>query len=376
MKTNKIKLITLVGTRPEIIRLSRIITELDKFFDHTFIHTGQNFDFELNELFFKDLDLRLPDIYLECGGGNAANTIAQVIKKSDEVYSDLNPDALLILGDTNSSLAAIPAKRRKIPIFHMEAGNRSYDQRVPEEINRKIVDHISDINLPYTQIARDYLIAEGINPETIIKTGSPLDEVIHYYRDKIDSSSILEEMKIEPKKYLLVSSHREENIDYDNFFTFVELLNGLAKKFNFPILLSTHPRTKKRIEKENIKFNKLVRLHKPFSFTDYCKLQIESRAVLSDSGSITEESSILNFPALNLRETHERPEGFEEGSVILTGLKLDNVLLGIEILDEYENDLRQLNKVKDYNSLNLSLKIPRIILSYIDYVNNYTWKKK
>ena len=376
MKTNKIKLITLVGTRPEIIRLSRIITELDKFFDHTFIHTGQNFDFELNELFFKDLDLRLPDIYLECGGGNAANTIAEVIKKSDEVYSDLNPDALLILGDTNSSLAAIPAKRRKIPIFHMEAGNRSYDQRVPEEINRKIVDHISDINLPYTQIARDYLIAEGINPETIIKTGSPLDEVIHYYRDKIDSSSILEEMKIEPKKYLLVSSHREENIDYDNFFTFVELLNELAKKFNFPILLSTHPRTKKRIEKENIKFNELVKLHKPFSFTDYCKLQIESRAVLSDSGSITEESSILNFPALNLRETHERPEGFEEGSVILTGLKLDNVLLGIEILDEYENDLRQLNKVKDYNSLNLSLKIPRIILSYIDYVNNYTWKKK
>ncbi len=375
MNKNQTKLITLVGTRPEIIRLSRIIVELDKFFDHTFIHTGQNFDFELNELFFKDLDLRQPDIYLECGGGNAAETIAEVIKKSDNVYSKLDPDALLVLGDTNSSLAAIPAKRRKIPIFHMEAGNRSFDQRVPEEINRKIVDHISDINLPYTQIARDYLIREGLSPDTIIKTGSPLDEVINYYKDKIDSSTILDQLKIKPGNYFLVSAHREENIDYENFFVFTELLNGLANELNLPILVSTHPRTRIRIEKEKIRFHDLVELHKPFSFTDYCKLQLESKAVLSDSGSITEESSILGFPALNLREAHERPEGFEEGTVIMTGLKINNVLKGLDILEEYEKDRRQIYKVEDYKSLNLSLKIPRIILSYIDYVNKFTWKK-
>ena len=375
MNKNQIKLITLVGTRPEIIRLSRIIVELDKFFDHTFIHTGQNFDFELNELFFKDLDLRQPDVYLECGGGNAAETIAEVIKKSDNVYSKLDPDALLILGDTNSSLAAIPAKRRKIPIFHMEAGNRSFDQRVPEEINRKIVDHISDINLPYTQIARDYLIREGLSPDTIIKTGSPLDEVINYYKDKIDSSTILDQLKIKPGNYFLVSAHREENIDYENFFVFTELLNGLANELNLPILVSTHPRTRIRIEKEKIRFHDLVELHKPFSFTDYCKLQLESKAVLSDSGSITEESSILSFPALNLREAHERPEGFEEGAVIMTGLKINNVLKGLDILEEFEKDRRQIDKVEDYKSLNLSLKIPRIILSYIDYVNKFTWKK-
>ncbi len=375
MNKNQIKLITLVGTRPEIIRLSRIIVELDKFFDHTFIHTGQNFDFELNELFFKDLDLRQPDVYLECGGGNAAETIAEVIKKSDNVYSKLDPDALLILGDTNSSLAAIPAKRRKIPIFHMEAGNRSFDQRVPEEINRKIVDHISDINLPYTQIARDYLIREGLSPDTIIKTGSPLDEVINYYKDKIDSSTILDQLKIKPGNYFLVSAHREENIDYENFFVFTKLLNGLANELNLPILVSTHPRTRIRIEKEKIRFHDLVELHKPFSFTDYCKLQLESKAVLSDSGSITEESSILSFPALNLREAHERPEGFEEGAVIMTGLKINNVLKGLDILEEFEKDRRQIDKVEDYKSLNLSLKIPRIILSYIDYVNKFTWKK-
>ena len=376
MKLRKLKLTTIVGTRPEIIRLSRTLNELDQNFEHTLVHTGQNFDYELNELFFNDLDIREPDIFLNCAADTPAKVIANVIEKSDSFFSEHPQDALLILGDTNSSLAAISAKRRKIPIFHMEAGNRSFDQRVPEEINRKLVDHISDINLPYTSIAKDYLIAEGLKPEYIIKTGSPLDEVINYYKPKINKSKILSELKLEPKKFFLVSAHREENIETNNFFKLAKILNSLAEEYSLPILVSTHPRTKKKIEKEKIKFHKLIRLHKPLSFTDYSKLQTEAKVVLSDSGSITEESSILNFPALNIREAHERPEGFEEGSVIMTGIDLNRILSVIEILkNQSQGKERMLRLVQDYSSPNLSKKIVRIILSYTDYVNTNIWKK-
>jgi len=376
MKIKKIKLTTIVGTRPEIVRLSRTINELDLNFEHTLVHTGQNFDYELNEVFFDDLNIRKPDVFLNCAAKTPAKAIANVIEKSDSFFSKHPQDALLILGDTNSSLAAISAKRRKIPIFHMEAGNRSFDQRVPEEINRKIVDHISDINLPYTSIAKDYLIAEGLKPEFIIKTGSPLDEVINHYMPKINKSKILSELNLKKRKFFLVSAHREENIDTDNFFKLVEILNLLAKEYGLPILVSTHPRTKKKIEKEKIKFHKLIHLHKPLNFTDYSKLQLEAKVVLSDSGSVTEESSILNFPALNIREAHERPEGFEEGSVIMTGIDIDRILSGIKILEnQTRGKERMLKMVQDYSSPNLSKKIVRIILSYTDYVNANIWKK-
>jgi len=373
---NKLRVATIVGTRPEIIRLSRVIPKLDEHFQHTLVHTGQNYDYELNEIFFKDLSLRKPDIFLDASGDNAAQTIAKVIEKSDSFFSKHTQDAVLILGDTNSVLSAISAKRRKIPIFHMEAGNRSFDQRIPEEINRKIVDHISDINLPYTKIARDYLISEGIKPDQIIKTGSPLDEVINYYKEKINSSSILSDLELHENKFFLLSSHREENIDTDNFNKLIRLIEKLTEEFKLPILISTHPRTRKRIDKEKIDLPKLAIMHKPLSFSDYSKLQTTAKAVLSDSGSITEESSILNFPALNIRETHERPEGFEEAAVMMTGLEFDRVLGGIEILSKQDRGEKRLIKiVDDYLSPNLSEKIVRIILSYVNFINQRVWKK-
>ena len=373
---NKLRVATIVGTRPEIIRLSRVIPKLDEHFQHTLVHTGQNYDYELNEIFFKDLSLRKPDIFLDASGDNAAQTIAKVIEKSDSFFSKHTQDAVLILGDTNSVLSAISAKRRKIPIFHMEAGNRSFDERIPEEINRKIVDHISDINLPYTKIARDYLISEGIKPDQIIKTGSPLDEVINYYKEKINSSSILSDLELHENKFFLLSSHREENIDTDNFNKLIRLIEKLTEEFKLPILISTHPRTRKRIDKEKIDLPKLAIMHKPLSFSDYSKLQTTAKAVLSDSGSITEESSILNFPALNIRETHERPEGFEEAAVMMTGLEFDRVLGGIEILSKQDRGEKRLIKiVDDYLSPNLSEKIVRIILSYVNFINQRVWKK-
>lgn len=372
---NKFKITTIVGTRPEIIRLSRVIPKLDEHFDHTLIHTGQNFDFELNEVFFNDLDIRQPDVFLNCSEENPSKTISRVIEKTDEFLEENHQDAILILGDTNSSLSAIPAKRRKIPIFHMEAGNRSFDQRVPEEINRKMVDHISDINLPYTTIARDYLLREGLDPQFIIKTGSPLDEVISYYKDKIENSKILKKLDLKRNKFFLVSSHREENIESDNFYKLFETLNRIAKDFSLPILFSTHPRTRIRLEKENLQLNKLINMHAPLSFSDYCKLQTEAKIVLSDSGSITEESSMLNFPAINIREVNERPEGFEEATVMMTGLATDKILNAISILESNLKEGKVMRKVKDYDSPFLSDKIVRIILSHIDLVNTFIWKK-
>ena len=373
---SKIRVATIIGTRPEIIRLSRVIPKLDKHFTHTLVHSGQNYDYELNEIFFEDLSIRKPDFFLDAVGENSSQTIAKVIEKSDLFFSESPQDAVLILGDTNSALSAIAAKRRKIPIFHMEAGNRSFDQRIPEEINRKIVDHISDINLPYTRIAREYLIAEGIRPDQIIKTGSPLDEVINYYRKNIESSNILSELGLFEDKFFLLSSHREENIDTKNFDKLINLIERLITEFKIPILISTHPRTRKNIEHKNIKLPELAIMHKPLSFSDYSKLQTTAKVVLSDSGSVTEESSILNFPALNIREAHERPEGFEEGAVMMTGLEVDKVLEGIEILsDQPKGEKRLLNVVTDYLSPNLSDKIVRIILSHIDFINQRVWKK-
>lgn len=374
---NKLKVVTIVGTRPEIIRLSRTIEKLDKYCDHVLVHTGQNYDYELNQIFFDDLGIRAPDVFLECAGKNVADTMAQVISKSDEMFADVMPDALLILGDTNSALSAISAKRRKIPIFHMEAGNRCFDLRVPEEINRKIVDHISDINMPYTDIAREYLLNEGLKPELIIKTGSPMDEVLSYYSDKIQSSDVLSRLDLEQGKYFVVSVHREENVDStSNIYKYVEVLNTLAEKYKLPIIVSTHPRTRKKIDSLNLKFNGLIKLMKPMGFSDYVRLQSDSKLVLSDSGTITEESSILNFSALNIREAHERPEGFEEGAVMFTGMEIDRILQAITILDDQATGAeRTINIVKDYIAPNVSDKVVRIITSYTDYVNKFIWKK-
>ena len=374
---NKLKVVTIVGTRPEVIRLSRTIAKLDLYFDHILIHTGQNYDYELNQIFFDDLDIRSPDIFLECAGRTAAETIAQVIAKSDEVLQDLQPDAVLILGDTNSAMAAISAKRRKIPIFHMEAGNRCFDLRVPEEINRKIVDHISDVNLPYSDIARDYLLREGIRADMVVKTGSPMDEVLQFYKDKIESSKVLEQLELSSGKYFLVSVHREENVDSEyNLNKFVETLSVIATKFCLPIIVSTHPRTRKKIESLGVTFDKLVRLMKPLSFSDYVKLQMSAKTVLSDSGTITEESSILNFPAINIRDAHERPEGFEEGAVMFTGMSVDRIVNAIDVLERQgRGDQRTINVVKDYLAPNVSEKVVRIILSYTDFVNKMTWRK-
>lgn len=371
-----LKVMTIVGTRPEIIRLSRTIVVLDKHCDHLLVHTGQNYDYELNEVFFKELSIRKPDIFLEAAGKTAAETIGQVIAKVDVLLDREKPEAVLILGDTNSALSAIAAKRRKIPIFHMEAGNRSFDQRVPEEINRKIVDHISDINLTYSKIAREYLLREGLPPDQVIRTGSPMYEVLHHYLPSIEASDVLSRLIIEPFRYFLVSAHREENIDASRQFTkLVAVLNGLAEQHKMPVIVSTHPRTQKRVDSAGVKFHPMVRLMKPLGFYDYVHLQMHARAVLSDSGTITEESSILNFPALNIREAHERPEGMEEAAVMMVGLELDRICQALAILETQPRGAeRALRMVADYEATNLSEKVLRIIYSYTDYVNRVTWK--
>lgn len=373
----KLKIFTVLGTRPEIIRLSRVLLALDKSCEHTIIHTGQNYDYELNEIFFQDLELRKPDIFLGAAGSTGAETIGNIIIKMDEVLAKSQPDALLVLGDTNSCLAVIPAKRRKIPIFHMEAGNRCFDLRVPEEINRRIVDHTSDINLTYSSIARAYLLREGLPPDQVIKTGSPMFEVLNHYRSGIKSSNILNSLRLTPKKYFLVSAHREENIDSEIHFTnLVDTLNNIAEKYKYPVIVSTHPRTQKKIDKLNAKFHNLVQLLKPLGFKDYNHLQLHATVVLSDSGTITEESSILKFPALNIREAHERPEGMEEAAVMMVGLNPERILQTIELLiDQGDSFLENSRTVADYSMPNVSEKVVRIIHSYTDYVNRVVWKK-
>jgi len=372
-----LKVMTIVGTRPEIIRLSRTIAKLDAFCQHTLVHTGQNYDYELNEVFFRELGIRKPDVFLEAAGATAASTIGQVVIAADQAMQNYEPDALLLLGDTNSSLAAIPAKRRKIPIFHMEAGNRCFDFRVPEEINRRIVDHTSDINLTYSEIARDYLLREGFPPDQVIKTGSPMREVLDYYAKDIESSDIINKLGLQSHQYFLVSSHREENVDSSaNLLKIIGICNDLAARYNSPIIFSTHPRTRKRLDELGVKANPLVQFLKPFGFFDYIKLQIESRCVLSDSGTITEESSILNFPALNIREVHERPEGFEEASVIMVGLSTELVTQSLKLLEaQPRGQSRLLRLVEDYSPQNVSDKVLRIILSYTDFVNRKVWHK-
>ena len=373
----QLHVITLVGTRPEVIRLSKIIPKLDSVFKHTLVHSGQNFDYELNEIFFEQLGIRKPDYFLNASGKTAAETIANVISKVDDLYARLMPDALLILGDTNSSLAAIPAKRRKIPIFHMEAGNRCFDLRVPEEINRKIVDHVADVNLTYSDIAREYLLREGLPPEQIIKTGSPMLEVINAHQSSINASNILQSLSLSPGGYFLVSVHREETVDEPNKLgLLIGVLNQLAQIYKLPIIFSTHPRTRQRLERLDVIPNPLIMFQKPFGFFDYMHLQINAICVLSDSGTLTEESSICNFPALNIREAQERPEGFEEASVMLVGLNIDRILQGLKILENQGRGIeRTLRIVSDYASNNVSEKIARIILSYTDYINRIVWKK-
>lgn len=373
----KLKVMTIVGTRPEIIRLSRVIDKLDRHCDHVLVHTGQNFDYELNEVFFSDLGIRKPDAFLEAAGATAAETIGQIIIAADRVMQEYAPEALLILGDTNSCLAVISAKRRKIPIFHMEAGNRCFDFRVPEEINRRIVDHTSDINLTYSDIARKYLLHEGLPPDQVIKTGSPMREVIEYYRAGIEASGVLPRLGLTEQQYFLVSSHREENVDApENLQRLFNVLNALSEQFTLPVIVSTHPRTRKRMDAMGLSANPLVQFHKPFGFLDYVRLQTEARAVLSDSGTITEESSILNFPALNLREVHERPEGFEEAAVMFVGMDIDRVLQGLDVLaTQPRGEHRALRLVNDYAPDNVSDKIVRIILSYTDFVNRKVWRK-
>lgn len=373
----RLKVMTIVGTRPEIIRLSRTITKLDAHCDHVLVHTGQNYDYELNEVFFSDLGIRKPDMFLEAAGATAAETIGQVIMAADKALQAHQPEALLLLGDTNSSLAAIAAKRRKIPIFHMEAGNRCFDFRVPEEINRRIVDHTSDINLTYSEIARDYLLREGLPPDQVIKTGSPMREVIEHYMPGIEASKMLEQLGLSARRYFVVSSHREENVDSpENLSKLFGILNALAETYLEPVIVSTHPRTRKRMDVLGLTAHPLVQFLKPFGFLDYVKLQTEARCVLSDSGTITEESSILNFPALNLREVHERPEGFEEAAVMMVGLSTDRVLQGLAILDSQpRGERRALRLVNDYSPDNVSDKILRIVQSYTDFVNRKVWRK-
>jgi UDP-N-acetylglucosamine 2-epimerase (non-hydrolysing) len=374
---NKLKVATIVGTRPEIIRLSRVMARLDEFCEHTIVHTGQNYDYELNQIFFEDLGIRKPDCFLEAAGASAAETIGKVIIATDQMLARVRPDAVLVLGDTNSSLAVLPAKRRKIPTFHMEAGNRCFDQRVPEEINRRLVDHMADVNLTYSTIAREYLLREGLPPDLVIKTGSPMREVLEHYREKIDSSDAVARLGLEDRRFFVVSAHREENIDSErNFRRLVEALNAVAERFALPVIVSTHPRTRKRIDSGECAFHPGIRLLKPLGFSDYVSLQTRARAVLSDSGTITEESSILNFPALNLREAHERPEGVEEGAVMMTGLNLDRILQGLAILEGQERGARrQLRMVEDYETANVSDKVLRVIVGYTDYVNRVVWRK-
>ncbi|AUY33279.1 non-hydrolyzing UDP-N-acetylglucosamine 2-epimerase [Pseudomonas sp. PONIH3] len=373
----KLKVVTVVGTRPEIIRLSRVIHALDRHCDHVLVHTGQNYDYELNEIFFQDLGIRKPDHFLNAAGNNGVETIGNVIIAVDKVLEVVRPEALLILGDTNSCMAVIPAKRRKIPSFHMEAGNRCFDMRVPEEINRRIVDHTADINLTYSAIARDYLLAEGLPADRIIKTGSPMFEVLGHYREGIAASDVLERLGLSAGGFMVVSVHREENIDSEqNFLKLVAMLNGVAERYDMPIVVSTHPRTQKRIDALAVEFHPNVRLLKPLGFKDYNKLQLEAYAVLSDSGTISEEASILNFPALNLREAHERPEGMEEAVVMMVGVELERVLQGLEILaGQARGEQRDLRLVADYSMPNVSEKVVRILHSYTDYVNRVVWKR-
>lgn len=371
----KLKVATVVGTRPEIIRLSRVLARLDEYCEHVLVHTGQNYDYELNQIFFEDLGIRRPDHFLSAAGATAAETIGRVIIAVDQVLAEEKPDALLVLGDTNSCMAVLPAKRRKIPTFHMEAGNRCFDQRVPEEINRRIVDHTADINLTYSSIAREYLLREGLPPDMVIKTGSPMYEVLSYYRLGIDASPVLDRLGLDEGKFFVVSAHREENVDSDHsFLRLVSLLNALADRFQYPVVVSTHPRTQKRVDSTGVNFHPLVRLLKPLGFKAYNKLQLTAKAVLSDSGTISEESSILNFPALNIREAHERPEAMEEAAVMMVGMSVERVFQALALLaDQPSGESRLLRQVGDYSMSNVSDKVVRIIHSYTDYVKRKVW---
>jgi len=373
----KLKVVTVVGTRPEIIRLSRVMTKLDEHCEHVLVHTGQNYDYELNQIFFDDLGIRKPDHFLNAAGASGAETIGNVIIAVDRVLAEVQPEALLVLGDTNSCMAVIPAKRRKIPTFHMEAGNRCFDMRVPEEINRRIVDHTADINLTYSTIARDYLLREGLPPDMVIKTGSPMFEVLNHYRDGIEASDVLERLGLEAGKFFVVSAHREENIDSDqNFLKLVAVLNTVAEHYGYPVIISTHPRTQKRVDAMGVQFHANVRLLKPLGFKDYNKLQLTAKAVLSDSGTINEESSILNFPALNIREAHERPEGMEEAAVMMVGLEVERVMQALQLLGSQARDEeRSLRLVGDYSMPNVADKVVRIVHSYRDYVMRTVWKR-
>lgn len=373
----KLKVMTVVGTRPEIIRLSRVISALDEHCNHVLVHTGQNYDYELNEIFFQDLGIRKPDHFLNAAGATGAQTIGNVIIAVDQLLAEIQPEALLVLGDTNSCMAVLPAKRRKIPTFHMEAGNRCFDMRVPEEINRRIVDHTADVNLTYSTIARGYLLAEGLSADRVIKTGSPMFEVLNYYREGIDNSDVLSRLNLEPGKFFVVSAHREENIDSDkNFLKLVGMLNSVAEQFDLPVIVSTHPRTQKRVDAMGVSFHSNVCLLKPLGFKDYNKLQLEAKVVLSDSGTISEEASILNFSALNIREAHERPEGMEEAAVMMVGLETERVLQGVSILStQTRGSARSLRLVEDYGMPNVSDKVLRILHSYTDYVNRVVWKR-
>lgn len=374
-----LKVLTVVGTRPEIIRLSCVLQKLDASpaIDHVLVHTGQNYDYELNEIFFQDLGLRKPDFFLNAAGNNATSTAGQILINIDPVLEQVKPEAFLVLGDTNSCLCAIAAKKRHIPIFHMEAGNRCFDQRVPEESNRKIVDHISDINMTYSSIAREYLLHEGIPADRVIKTGSPMYEVLNRYLPKIEASTILETLGLERDRYFVVSAHREENISSDrNFGNLVTILNGIAREYGYPVIVSTHPRTRKRIEQTGVEFDPLVRLMKPMGLSDYNKLQLNARAVISDSGTISEESSILNFRALNIREAHERPEAMEEASVMMVGLNPERVMQGLAELQDQNLEHRNFRPVADYSIPNVSDKVVRIILSYTDYVKRVVWSER
>ncbi|MGE1130496.1 non-hydrolyzing UDP-N-acetylglucosamine 2-epimerase [Bacillus wiedmannii] len=372
----KLKVMTVVGTRPEIIRLSAVINKLEesKSIEHILVHTGQNYDYELNEVFFNDFKLKKPDYFLNAATGTAVETIGNILVKIDPIMEEVKPDALLVLGDTNSCLCAIAAKRRHIPIFHMEAGNRCFDQRVPEETNRKIVDHTADINLTYSDIAREYLLREGMSADRVIKTGSPMFEVLNSRKADIENSNVLERLELEEDKYFVVSTHREENINSEtNFFDLVDSLNAIAEKYNMPVIVSTHPRTKNMIDTKGVKFNPLVRTLKPLGFNDYVKLQTKSKTVLSDSGTISEESSVLGFKALNIRQAHERPEAMEEAAVMMVGLGKERILQGLEVLETQEKNTLRL--VGDYSMPNVSDKVLRIILSYTDYVNRVVWGK-
>lgn len=373
----KLKIVSVVGTRPEIIRLSRVLDKIDQYCEHILVHTGQNYDYELNEVFFNDLNVRKPDFFLDAAGKNAAETIGQVIIKIDQVFAEVQPEAMLVLGDTNSCISAIAAKRRKIPIFHMEAGNRCFDQRVPEETNRRIVDHTADVNLTYSDIAREYLLAEGLPADRVIKTGSPMYEVLTHYMPQIDGSDVLERLQLQANQFFVVSAHREENVDLPKQLAkLADILNTIAEKYQLPVIVSTHPRTRNRIEANGIVFHEKIQLLKPLGFHDYNHLQKHARAVLSDSGTITEESSIMNFPALNIREAHERPEGFEEASVMMTGLERDRVLQALAVLEtQPRGEERLLRQVYDYSMPNVSDKVVRIIHSYTDYIKRVVWKE-